>query len=146
MRDRIKIVINEIYNIRDELIPDYDPLYIHFKQGDIVWCMFDETPIQVMIDEVQDFGEGAYKFYWIKTLNIKWYEKLWEHIKFRLWIHFTVHLKFRQPSINPKFGPGHAVLPGRGETIFRTKQEAILDNNLTNAIYDLHDTLYELNQ
>jgi hypothetical protein len=83
MEDRIRNVISEIYKIRDELVPDYDPSYVHFEKGDVVWCIFNNRPIQVIIDEVQDFGEGVYKFYWIRTLDIKWYEKLWEHIKFR---------------------------------------------------------------
>lgn len=84
-----------------------------------------------MVD-IQDFNEiyqdgNAFVFYWIQFCDITSLEIVWEWIKFYSWLYLFRLVGVRQFRINPKMGPGHGVLAGRDEDIFKTYRESIIE-------------------
>ena len=147
METDLKELKNDLNKLRRKHIRKYDATKKLFNVGDKAWIFYNFQPIQVEIVEIQDFNTkestGAYIFYWIHFNEISKLEEIWEKIKFNTWLYFLRFLKIRQPKISPKFGPGHAVLPGRHEDLFYTKEEALAEGYFSNFIFDVEDLIYE---
>jgi len=138
--DKIKKDINRL---QDNLILKKDPTEQHYIVNDIVWVNFFGEPTKGRITEIQDFKQydrtDRYIYYWVTPLNkpkIKWYI----HVTlFWLWLHIFSYFKFKPPKGDYRFGPGHAVLAGKNEDIFDTKEEAWKEYLIQSILADLDE-------
>lgn len=135
--EEIKSKIKELHK---QCVHTYDNTKQILNKGDIVWTFIDGECKQVKVDEVQYFdSEGSYIFYWVVNPDIKWYDMLIQIIRYCWWLY--VGRRFgKLQYINPKFGFGHAVLVGRGNDLFFSKEQCELDylfNWLWNDILDI---------
>ena len=140
MIDKIKKDINRL---QDNLILKKDPTEQHYMVNDIVWVNFFGEPTKGRITEIQDFKQygrkDGYVFYWVTPLNkpkIKWYAHV---VLFWFWLYVFRHFKFKPPKADYRFGPGHAVLAGKDEDIFDTKEEAWKEYLIQSILADLDE-------
>ncbi|HKL44504.1 MAG TPA: hypothetical protein VJ892_04505 [Candidatus Absconditabacterales bacterium] len=141
----INKIKKDIKELQDSLILEKDPTKQHYITGDIVWINFFGEPTKARIEEIQDFGEyrkhktGSYIYYWVTPLNrpkIRWYV----HVSlFWLWTYIFSKFKLKPPKGDYRFGPGHAVLAGKNEDIFDTKEEALKEYLIQSILSDLDE-------
>ena len=137
----------DIEKLQKKYIPYYDPTQRHFEVGDTAWILYDNMPTEVKIVEISDFNEygspGGYVFYWIQFKDVSKKEMIWENLKFKFWLYILRPIGFKQPKIPYKLGPGHGVLAGRNEAIYKTKEEALIDGYLYSLKFEIEDIMYD---
>jgi hypothetical protein len=153
----IKSVKSQLQGLERNYIKDLSPQEQHFKEGDIAFVCVDRFDVrEVVITEVQDFSEGGKKpggfiYYWYNFNNIPKFDYFLYKLKYNFyWIIinpilrlFKVKNTFRfTPKIPEYLGPGHAVLAGRGEMLFKTKYEAMLNYHFDWCDYELDNIEY----
>ena len=140
-------MINDLHELRKQKITYLDGTEQHFEEGDLAWVIYEWSPIikpkQVKITYVDKYfhekyeGKG-YIFYWFEDIDIKWFDRLKLKLGYHFW-NLTSFLKDR-PYLPPsKFGPGHGVRAGRGNELFKTREECEEDYLFSEAINILQD-------
>jgi len=150
-KDRIYKLKNELKKFQEDYVEDLDPTEQHFNVGDIAWAYYQYQPVEVKITAVQNFQEytndrSAYIFYWYEFTDMTRREKWWHNTKFYTWLYGLSALGINQPKIPPEFGPGHGVLAGRNEDIYKTAKECEIDVILQCLLQDLDDLGYFLDE
>ncbi len=140
--NELKTKIRELHS---KLVEEYEPTIQHFNIGDEAWVVCANEPTKVIITDIDDFSEkgtkpGGYIYYWYEFKNISKIRKYYEHAKFYLWYYGLSHFGINQFKVYYKLGPGHSELCGKDSVLFKTRIQAILDDEFQ-KIYDSLDTI-----
>lgn len=152
----IKSIQSQLNTLERKYIKELSPQKQHFKEGDIAYICIDKFDVkEVIITEVQDFSEGGkkpggYIYYWYNFKNIPKFNYFLYKVRYNFyWIInlilklFNIKNTFKfSPKIPEYLGPGHAVLAGRGEILFKNHYEAMLSYHFDWCDYELDNIDY----
>ena len=130
---------DDIVKKREELVIYYNPCEKHFEVGDLAYIVdgYGEV-VEVRITDICDYrkknDDGGLVYYWFEYKNIPVYKRLYQEIKFQICL--LLKIKYDIPYY---FGPGHSELVGRGEVLFKSKEQALLDDSFNVMLICLDD-------
>ena len=159
--EKLNNISDQIKDLQIKYVDYLDPEKQHFNVGDSAYiCIgdYDDDIIEVEIVDIDDFSENGKKpggliYYWFHYKEIPKVDYFIYKIK--SWIYWNllnciIPRKyigfFLGPNIPEYLGPGHAELAGRGEVLFKTKEQARLDYHFCNIKADLENLDYFINQ
>ena len=146
----IKSIQSQLETLEKKYIKELSPKKQHFNEGDIAYICRDRFDVrEVVITEILDFSEGGknpggYLYYWYNYKDIPKFNYFLYKIYSKFFWNILYPLARRKlykysPDIPEYLGPGHAVLAGKGEYLFKTHYEAMLSYHFDWCNSELND-------
>jgi len=144
--------VKELDDIHERLVEEFDPRIKHFDIGDKAWMIQPDIdpffPVEVVIVDVTQTHKDGYYFYWFRNADLSKFDIFLAHLKWKIWYISPTFIKkiwdklFGYRGLTHGFGPGHGVLAGRGEALFKDKSECMIDYEIDQALYRLGNVEY----
>ena len=141
----LKEIKQEIRKLQKKYIKYLDPTIQHFNIGDLAWVSWNiYYQEQVKITDVENYqkepNDGGLIYYYYEHLGITKWQRFKMNLRFYLHIYFLMYIFKNRLYFPPQeFGPGHGVLAGRNEVLFKTRNEAKLDYCFTTVLFEISE-------